>query len=95
MESVIIASDEHVDGTYNVGTGEETTVNDIFHRLKAFTGLESKELHGPGKNGEQSRSVLDCSKLTKETGWESTISLAEGLAETVKFFQKKKVDFFV
>ena len=86
----MIASDEQVNGIYNVGTGEETTVNDIFHRLKALTGVESKELHGPGKKGEQLRSVLDCSKLTEETGWEPTISLAQGLAETVEFFQRKK-----
>ena len=90
VESVMIASDEQVNGIYNVGTGEETTVNDIFHRLKALTGVESKELHGPGKKGEQLRSVLDCSKLTEETGWEPTISLAQGLAETVEFFQRKK-----
>ncbi len=90
VESVMIASDEQVNGIYNVGTGEETTVNDIFHRLKALTGVESKELHGPGKKGEQLRSVLDCSKLTAETGWEPTISLAQGLAETVEFFQRKK-----
>ena len=89
VESVMIASDQQVNGIYNVGTGEETTVNDIFHRLKAITGIESTELHGPGKKGEQTRSVLDCSKFTRETGWEPTVSLAEGLAETVEFFQEK------
>ena len=90
VESVMIALGRHVNGIYNVGTGEETTVNDIFHRLKVITRAESKELHGPGKKGEQLRSVVDCSKLTKETGWEPTISLAEGLAKTVDFFQKKR-----
>lgn len=90
VESVMIALGRHVNGIYNVGTGEETTVNDIFHRLKVITRAESKELHGPGKKGEQLRSVVDCSKLTKETGWEPTISLAEGLAKTVEFFQKKR-----
>ena len=89
VESVMIASDQQLNGIYNVGTGEETTVNDIFHRLKAITGIESTELHGRGKRGEQKRSVLDCSKFTRETGWEPPVSLTEGLAETVEFFQEK------
>jgi len=90
VESIMVASDQHVNGVYNVGTGEETTVNEIFEQLQMLTKSESKELHGPAKKGEQLRSVLDCSKLTEETGWEPTVSLSEGLAETVEFFQKKK-----
>ncbi|MDA0738048.1 MAG: GDP-mannose 4,6-dehydratase [Nitrospirae bacterium] len=90
VEAVMIASDQQVNGIYNVGTGEETTVNDIFEQLKALTKVENKELHGPVKKGEQLRSVLNCSKLTEETGWEPTVTLAEGLAETVAFFQEKK-----
>lgn len=90
VEAVMIASDQQVNGIYNVGTGEETTVNDIFEQLKALTKVENKELHGPVKKGEQLRSVLNCSKLTEETGWEPTVTLAEGLAETVAFFQAKK-----
>lgn len=90
VEAVMIASDQQVNGIYNVGTGEEATVNDLFEQLKALTKVESKELHGPAKKGEQLRSVLDCSKLTEEASWEPTVTLAEGLAETVEFFQTKK-----
>ena len=90
VEAVMIASDQQVNGIYNVGTGEETTVNDIFEQLKILSKVESKELHGPAKKGEQLRSVLDCSKLTEEAGWEPTVTLAEGLAETVEYFQTKK-----
>ena len=90
VEAVMTASDQHVNGIYNVGTGDETTVNDIFTRLKTLTQVECKALHGPAKKGEQLRSVLDCSKLTEESDWEPTVSLAEGFAETVEFFKKKK-----
>jgi len=89
VEAVMTVSDQHVNGIYNVGTGEETTVNDIFTRLKTLTQVECKELHGPAKKGEQLRSVLDCSKLTEETSWEPSVSLAEGFAETVEFFKQK------
>ena len=90
VEAVMTTSNQHVNGIYNVGTGEETTVNDIFTRLKTLTQVECKERHGPAKKGEQLRSVLDCSKLTEETSWEPSVSLAEGFAETVEFFKQKK-----
>ena len=65
-------------------------MNEIFIRLKELTNSECREIHGPAKKGEQTRSVLDASKLEKETAWTHTVSLSEGLEETVKFFQQQK-----
>lgn len=79
-----------VEGIFNVGTGTETTVNEIFARLKELTNSPCQEIHGPAKKGEQLRSVLDASKLEKETAWAPAVSLSEGLDETVKFFQQQK-----
>ncbi len=80
----------HVEGIFNVGTGVETTVNEMFAQLKKMTNSPCQEIHGPAKKGEQIRSVLDASKLEKETEWTPTVSLSEGLDETVKFFQQQK-----
>lgn len=79
-----------VEGIFNVGTGTETTVNEIFGRLRELTNSPCREIHGPAKKGEQLRSVLDASKLEKETSWVHAMSLSEGLDETVKFFQQQK-----
>ena len=65
-------------------------MNEIFTRLKELTNSECREIHGPEKKGEQMRSVLDASKLEKETDWAPGVSLSEGLDETVKFFQQQK-----
>ena len=79
-----------VEGIFNVGTGTETTVNELFTRLKELTNAQCREIHGPAKKGEQTRSVLDAGKLEKETAWTQSVSLSEGLDETVKFFQQQK-----
>lgn len=79
-----------VEGIFNVGTGTETTVNEIFTRLKELTNSQCQEIHGPAKKGEQIRSVLDVSKLEKETDWAPGVSLSDGLDETVKFFQQQQ-----
>lgn len=90
VEAVMVAVDPGVQGIFNVGTGVETDVNDLFNQLKQLTNSSCSEIHGPAKKGEQRRSALDASKLTDETGWTPKVSLAEGLAETVKFFQQQK-----
>ena len=79
-----------VEGIFNVGTGTETTVNEIFARLKELTHSQCRKIHGPAKKGEQLRSVLDASKLERETAWTHAVSLSKGLDETVKFFQQQK-----
>ena len=90
VEAVRAVFVQPVEGIFNVGTGTETTVNEIFAKLKELTNSPCQEIHGPAKKGEQLRSVLDASKLEKETAWAHAVSLPEGLDETVKFFQQQK-----
>ena len=90
VEAVRAVFVQPAEGIFNVGTGTETTVNEIFARLKELTNSPCQEIHGPAKKGEQLRSVLDASKLEKETAWAHAVSLSEGLDETVKFFQQQK-----
>lgn len=95
LEAVRAVFVPSVEGIFNVGTGTETTVNEIFTRLKELTNSRCQEIHGPAKEGEQIRSVLDASKLEKETDWAPGVSLSEGLDETVKFFQQQKRRRFI
>jgi UDP-glucose 4-epimerase len=76
-------------GTYNVGTGTETSVNDLFRMLIQLTGSTCKEVHGPTKKGEQARSVIDSTKLRQELSWEPKTDLNEGLRKTVDYFRER------
>jgi UDP-glucose 4-epimerase len=75
-------------GVYNVGTGIETSVNELFRILAGLTGSSCKEVHGPAKLGEQMRSVIDSSKLKQELGWEPEADLTKGLEKTVAYFRE-------
>ena len=77
-------------GIFNVGTGIETDVNQLFNYLKEFTGSKCAEQHAPAKKGEQLRSVLNYSKIKNVFGWEPIVSLEDGLARTVQYFRDKK-----
>lgn len=76
-----------VAGTFNVGTGKETSVNQLYRHLLDATASTAKEIYGPEKKGEQFRSVLDWQKVNKAVEWEPRVSLEEGLTRTVAFFK--------
>ncbi len=72
---------------FNVGTGIETSVNDLFCLLAHIVGVSMKEVHGQEKKGEQLRSSLDCQKIYKALDWAPRISIQEGLEKTVEYFR--------
>ncbi len=74
---------------FNIGTGIETDVNELFHVLRGWLRPDCPEHHGPGKQGEQRRSVISSKKIEKELGWKPRVDLSEGLRLTAEYFKKK------
>jgi UDP-glucose 4-epimerase len=75
---------------YNIGTGIESSVNDIFLLLREATGSTAQNIYGPAKKGEQQRSVISSALLARDTGWKPDRPLKEGLRHTVEFFQSAR-----
>jgi UDP-glucose 4-epimerase len=74
-------------GPYNVGTGRETDVNQLFAMLRDACGVAAEPEHGPAKPGEQRRSCLDASRAQRLLGWSPHVSLWDGLRTTVDYFR--------
>lgn len=89
VDSVIAATYSDVSDIFNVGTGIETSVNELFRLLVEITGSSIREVYGPAKKGEQQRSCLSYDKIKKTLDWEPKVSFREGLTETVDFFRKR------
>ncbi len=77
-------------GVYNVGTGVETDVNQLFRHINRLTGANVDEAHGPAKPGEQQRSVLDVSHTAEALDWQPETDVATGLEETVEWFRQRE-----
>jgi UDP-glucose 4-epimerase len=71
------------DVAYNVGTGRETSVNDLAGTMMDATGRRAEIRHDDARPGELQRNALDVSRL-RERGWEIRVDLAEGLRRTVE-----------
>jgi UDP-glucose 4-epimerase len=89
VEANLAVMGQETQGTFNVGTGVETSINDLFRILVQHTGSTCKEVHGPAKKGEQARSVIDSTKLRQEASWEPKADLSEGLKKTVEYFRSR------
>ncbi len=74
-------------GVANIGTGLETSVNELYDRLARTVGVDRAATHAPAKPGEQRRSVLDPTRAKMLLGWTPTISFDEGLQRTVAAFR--------
>jgi len=83
-----IALVSSVVGSFNIGTGIETNVLEIYQSIKKIIGVNIHAKHGPPKKGEQKRSCLDTTSAVKFLNWKAKVSLQEGLKKTVEYFKK-------
>jgi UDP-glucose 4-epimerase len=72
----------HDGGVFNVGTGAETSVRDLYERVQRVSGVAREPEYADARPGELQRSVLDPTLATRELGWTAAHSLDDGLAET-------------
>ena len=85
-ELVLEKGDQEI---YTIGTGIETTVNELFQKIVQTSGKSVPEKHADAKPGEQLRSVLDSSYIRDELKWIPSFNLEEGISQTVNFFKTK------
>ncbi|MEO5931603.1 MAG: NAD-dependent epimerase/dehydratase family protein [Candidatus Kapaibacterium sp.] len=76
-------------GTFNIASGVETSVNELFRTLNSLLGDPFAEEHGPAKPGEQMRSVCDSGRAGKELGWRAMTGLRDGLERTLEFYRSR------
>lgn len=88
----LLALDMEGSDTFNVSTGLETDVNEIFRGLNAALGSPAEERHGEAKAGEQQRSVCAFDKIHARYGWSPTMPVEEGLARTMEWFRERFED---
>jgi UDP-glucose 4-epimerase len=86
--SLTTLNDEASD-IYNIGTGIETDVNELFHIINNIAGNGMVEKHGPPAAGEQMRSVITSDKIFNKFNWRPSTKLDVGLKHTVNFFKER------
>lgn len=69
----------------NIGTGSDVTISALAELVKDIIGFQGKIIYDATKPDGTPRKLMDSSRL-HELGWESTVSLEEGIRRTYKWF---------
>lgn len=74
-------------GSYNIGTGIETSVSDLISELKKSSGTDFEVHYGEERPGEVQSISLEVSQAEKTLGWKPSVKLAEGIQHTWNWFK--------
>jgi UDP-glucose 4-epimerase len=71
----------------NIGTGVETSVQQLFDVMAKLTGFKQQARYDPPRPGEVQRSALDPSRAGVHLEWKPWTSVEEGVARTLEHFK--------
>ena len=71
----------------NIGTGELTSVNQVYETLKKIIGFRWDAEHGPTRAGDVYQISLDSTRAAEELGWTPKTCLEDGLSRTVEYLR--------
>jgi len=77
-----LAAAGHEPGVFNVGTGRETSVLELYDVARHVSGVDLEPEFAEERLGELARSFLDTKRATAELGFTASVDLEEGLART-------------
>ena len=90
VADALLAAVERADGQLlNIGTGIETSVNDLYRMMAAMGGGPDDPVRSSARLGELDRSALDPTRAASELGWRPVTSLDDGLQATLDWFSDR------
>ena len=76
-------------GTFNVGTGRQTSTARLLELLQAAAGTAIEPDHVALQSGELQTSALDSTRIDKDLGWRAAVGIDEGLARTLESYRSR------
>lgn len=80
VAAFLAVADAGIAGTWNVGTGVETSVLELVELIGRAAGTAVTPRFAPARPGELARSALDVTRAGSDLGWRPTTTVDEGVA---------------
>ncbi len=81
-----------VNQVYNIACGEQTSLLQLFEKLKTEAGTDLQPIFGPERKGDVKHSLADISKAKEWLNYDVVVSIEEGLKETFNWYKEFRVD---
>jgi len=88
--------DSAIGEVLNVGTGRQTSINSLARMILELTGrTDLSPLYDSPRPGDIKHALADISRAKELLGYEPKVSLYQGLAELVRWYQGPGSDFYL
>ena len=74
-------------GTFNIGTGEQTTVTELHQLIAEVVGVSRPPDYAEARTGEVQASALDPTQAGRVLGWKPDTDLTDGIKRTVDWLR--------
>lgn len=85
VHAMVLATDRGSGQRFTIGTGERTTINQLFEVLAGATGYSRGPVREPARAGEVRHSCVDSRRAAQTLGWKPWTNLEEGLQATLQW----------
>jgi UDP-glucose 4-epimerase len=76
-----------VTGTYNIGTGRQTTVTEVHRLISSVLDESPPPRYAAARTGELHAIALDAKRAEEDLGWKPAVDLVEGIERTVHWLR--------
>ncbi len=90
VHAMALAADRGHGRRYNIGTAQQTSVNQLFRALAAATRYRHEATRLPERPGEVRYSALSGRRAAEDLGWKPWTTLEEGLATTLEWYASRR-----
>ncbi len=73
---------------YNIGNGENTSINQLYKQLQKELGVSVKPNRTVKRQGDVPKTYADIRKAKKDLGYEPKVSFRQGLAQSIEWYKK-------
>lgn len=73
----------------NIGTGQEVSVNDLYHVMARNAGVTQPPIYAPARAGELQRSCLDATRASIHLGWKPWTTMDKGTAAVLAWSKER------
>ncbi len=77
-------------GAFNIGIDNGITIQDLWFKIADITDFEGKINYGPPRQGDLLKNVVSYNRAKSLLGWQPSVTVEEGLKETVEYFRSLK-----
>jgi UDP-glucose 4-epimerase len=90
VDALVRASDKGGGLIINIGTGVETSVQELYDAIAREVGFTGDPNHAPARPGEIARSSLDPGRAEIHLGWKPWTDLEDGVGRTLQWFRAQR-----